>query len=197
VRTFLAIFDSMALACRTVTDITRSGILPVALEILDRRTIRAVEASVYAAGYPENADAVLLIELDGFEAGMDDDEAAIERIVRTNGPIEFRSARDPAQRAKLWKGRKGAFGAMGRVDTDLYVLDGVVPRTALEATLGKVYEIADRHGVRVSNVFHAGDGNLHPNISYDGRDEDETRRVLAAGREMLEACVAAGGSISG
>jgi FAD/FMN-containing dehydrogenase len=97
----------------------------------------------------------------------------------------------------LWKGRKGAFGAMGRVDTDLYVLDGVVPRTALEATLQKVYEIADRHGVRVSNVFHAGDGNLHPNLSYDGRDPDVTRRVLAAGREMLEACVAAGGSISG
>jgi glycolate oxidase subunit GlcD len=197
VRTFLAIFDSMALACRTVTEITRAGILPVALEILDRRTIRAVEASVYAAGYPENADAVLLIELDGFAAGMDDDEEAVSRIVRAHGPIAFRSARDPVERMKLWKGRKGAFGAMGRVDTDLYVLDGVVPRTALESTLAKVYEIADRHGVRVSNVFHAGDGNLHPNISYDGRDADETARVLAAGREMLEACVAAGGSISG
>jgi glycolate oxidase subunit GlcD len=197
VRTFLAIFDSMALACRTVTEITRAGILPVALEILDRRTIRAVEASVYAAGYPENADAVLLIELDGFAAGMDDDEAAITGIVRAHGPIAFRSARDPVERMKLWKGRKGAFGAMGRVDTDLYVLDGVVPRTALEATLTRVYEIADRHRVRVSNVFHAGDGNLHPNISYDGRDADETARVLAAGREMLEACVAAGGSISG
>jgi glycolate oxidase subunit GlcD len=197
VRTFLAIFDSMAAACRTVTEITRAGILPVALEILDRRTVRAVEASVYAAGYPENADAVLLIELDGFAAGMDDDEERITRIVEAQRPIAFRSARDPVERTKLWKGRKGAFGAMGRVDTDLYVLDGVVPRTALEATLTRVYEIADRHGVRVSNVFHAGDGNLHPNISYDGRDAEETARVLAAGREMLEACVAAGGSISG
>jgi len=197
VRTYLAIFDSMAPACRTVTGITRAGILPVALEILDRNTIRAVEASVNAAGYPETAGAALLIELDGFEAGMDEDEAAITRIVEANRPLDLRSARDPAERVKLWKARKAAFGAMGRVNTDLYVLDGVVPRTELEATLEKVYEIAARHRVTVSNVFHAGDGNRHPNLSYDGRDADETARVLTAGREMLEACVAAGGSISG
>jgi glycolate oxidase len=197
VRTFLAIFDSMALACRTVADITRTGVLPVALEILDQRTIRAVEASVNRAGYPESAAAVLLIELDGFEAGMDEEEEVIRRIVAENRAIELRSARDPAERAQLWKGRKAAFGAMGRVNTDLYVLDGVVPRTRLEKTLERVYEIADRHRVTVSNVFHAGDGNLHPNISYDGRDEEETARVLAAGREMLQACVDAGGSISG
>jgi FAD/FMN-containing dehydrogenase len=152
---------------------------------------------VNAAGYPGNAAAVLLIELDGFEAGMDEAEAEISRIVNANQPIEFRSARDPVERTKLWKGRKGAFGAMGRVNTDLYVLDGVVPRTRLEETLERVYEIADRHRVTVSNVFHAGDGNLHPNISYDGRDAEETGRVLQAGREMLEACVAFGGSISG
>ncbi len=197
VRTSLAIYDTMTAACRTVTEITREGIVPVALEILDQRTIRAVEASVNRAGYPENAAAALLIELDGFEAGMDAEEARIAEIVRRNGPIEFRSARDPKERAALWKARKGAFGAMGRIDTDLYVLDGVVPRTALEATLAKIYEIADRWQVRVANVFHAGDGNLHPNICYDGRNVDETRRVLAAGREMLEACVAAGGTISG
>jgi len=197
VRTYLAIFDSMALACRTVTEITRQGLVPVALEILDQRTIRAVEASVNRAGYPENAQAVLLIEIDGFEVGMDEAEAEIERTVRANRPIEFRSARDPVERMKLWKGRKGAFGAMGRVNTDLYVLDGVVPRTRLEETLEHVYEIADRHRVTVSNVFHAGDGNLHPNISYDGRDLEETSRVLAAGREMLEACVSRGGTISG
>jgi FAD/FMN-containing dehydrogenase len=180
-----------------VTAITRSGILPVALEILDQRTIRAVEASVYAAGYPESAQAVLLIELDGYEAGMDEAEAEVRRIVTEHRPLELRAARDPAERIKLWKGRKGAFGAMGRVNTDLYVLDGVVPRTALEATLNDVYEIAGRHRVTVSNVFHAGDGNLHPNISYDGRDPEETARVLRAGREMLEACVRRGGTISG
>ena len=197
VRTYLAIYDTMAAACRTVTEITRSGIVPVALEILDQRTIRAVEASVNRAGYPENAAAVLLVELDGIEAGMDAEERAITAIVQRHAPIDFRSARDVKERLALWKGRKGAFGAMGRVDTDLYVLDGVVPRTKLEETLGRVYEIADRWNVRVSNVFHAGDGNLHPNISYDGRNEDEMARVLAAGREMLEACVACGGTISG
>ncbi|MBZ0267185.1 FAD-binding protein, partial [bacterium] len=197
VRTFLAIYDSMAAACRTVTEITRAGIIPVALEILDQRTIRAVEASVNRAGYPEDAAAVLLIELDGFEAGMDADEEAITAIVRSHGPLDFRAATDPKERLALWKGRKGAFGAMGRVNTDLYVLDGVVPRTELEAVLEKVYAIADRWQVMVSNVFHAGDGNLHPNISYDGRDADAVRRVLAAGREIMEACVAAGGTISG
>lgn len=197
VRTFLAIYDEMAAACRTVTQITRAGIVPVALEILDQRTIRAVEASVNAAGYPEDAAAVLLIELDGLAAGMDEEEAAITEIVNANRPLSFRGARDVRERTALWKGRKGAFGAMGRVNTDLYVLDGVVPRTELEATLEKVYEIADRWGVMVSNVFHAGDGNLHPNISYDGRDTDAVDRVLKAGREMMEACVAAGGTISG
>lgn len=197
VRTFLAIYNSMSAACRAVSEITAAGILPVALEILDRRTIRAVEASVYAAGYPEGADAVLLVELDGFEAGMDEDARAIEELCRKQSPLEFRSARDAHERVKLWKGRKGAFGAMGRVDTDLYVLDGCVPRTKLEETLQRVYEIADRHRVVVSNVFHAGDGNLHPNISYDGRDAEVTKRVLAAGEEMLQACVDAGGTISG
>ncbi len=197
VRTYLAIFDRMGPACRTVSGIIGAGIVPVALEILDQRTIRAIEASVNAAGYPGDAGAALLIELDGFEAGMDEEEAAITRIVEANAPLEFRTARDGRQRDLLWKGRKSAFGTMGRVNTDLYVLDGVVPRTRLEETLGRVYEIAERHGVVVSNVFHAGDGNLHPNISYDGRDAEERERVLAAGREMLEACVALGGTISG
>jgi glycolate oxidase subunit GlcD len=197
VRTFLAIFDKMSLACRTVAEITREGILPAALEILDQRTIQAVEASVFAAGYPRDAAAVLLVELDGLEAGMDEEEEKIRRIAARNQAIELRAARDETERQMLWKGRKGAFGAMGRINTDLYVLDGVVPRTKLEETLEKVYEIAARHRVTLSNVFHAGDGNLHPNISYDGRDPDERARVLEAGREILKACVDAGGSISG
>ena len=197
IRTFLAIFDRMDLACRTVADITREGILPAALEILDQRTIAAVEASVFAAGYPRDAAAVLLVEIDGFDAGMDEDEEKIRAIVARNRAIELRMASDAAERLKLWKGRKGAFGAMGRINTDLYVLDGVVPRTRLEAVLNRVYEIAAKYRVTLSNVFHAGDGNLHPNISYDGRDPDERRRVLDAGREILQACVDAGGSISG
>ncbi len=197
VRTFLAVFDSMRGACRAVSMITREGILPAALEILDQLTIRAIEASVYAAGYPEDAAAVLLIELDGPLHGMDEDESRIREIVEACGHLEFRVARDESERLQLWKGRKGAFGALGRINTDLYVLDGVVPRTRLEETLEKIYEIAGRHRVTLSNVFHAGDGNLHPNISYDGRDADEKVRVLAAGREILQACVDAGGSISG
>ena len=197
IRTFLAVFDNMNAACRSVSEITREGILPAALEILDQLTIQAVEASVYAAGYPEGAAAVLLIELDGFSAGMDQDERRIREITDANGVIEFRVARDDAERLQLWKGRKGAFGALGRINTDLYVLDGVVPRTRLEETLEKLYEIAERHRITLSNVFHAGDGNLHPNVSYDGRDPDERARVLAAGREILQACVDAGGSISG
>jgi len=196
-RTFLAIFDRMDLACRTVSDITRLGILPAALEILDQLTIQAVEASVFRAGYPQGAAAVLLVELDGLEAGMDEEEERIRQIALQNRAIEFKAARDDAERQKLWKGRKGAFGAMGRINTDLYVLDGVVPRTRLEEVLQQVYAIAAKYRVTVSNVFHAGDGNLHPNISYDGRDPDERARVLAAGREILEACVKVGGSISG
>ena len=163
-----------------------------------RSAIRAsVEASVFAAGYPQSAAAVLLIELDGFEAGMDEDETRIREIAKQCSAIEFRTARDAEERAKLWKGRKGAFGAMGRISTDLYVLDGVVPRTRLESTLEAIYEIATRHRVRVTNVFHAGDGNLHPNISFDGRDPEEVGRVQEAGREILQACVDAGGVISG
>jgi glycolate oxidase subunit GlcD len=197
VRTFLAIFDAMGPACRMVAEVTRAGILPAALEILDRNTIRAVEASVYAAGYPADAAAVLLVEIDGFDAGLDEEEARIRAIAAECRAIDFRAARDAAERAKLWKGRKGAFGAMGRINTDLYVLDGVVPRTRLEATLERIYAIAARHRVTLSNVFHAGDGNVHPNISYDGRDPGERARVLEAGREILQACVEAGGSISG
>lgn len=197
IRTFLAIFQSMDRACRTVAEITRRGMLPAALEILDQRTIQAVEASVFKAGYPQDAAAVLLVEIDGLEAGMDQEEAKIRQLAQENQAIDFRVARDEAERLQLWKGRKGAFGAMGRVNTDLYVLDGVVPRTRLEAVLNEVYAIAAKYRVTLSNVFHAGDGNLHPNISYDGRDPDERGRVLEAGREILEACVRAGGSISG
>jgi len=196
-RTFLVIFDAMNLACRMVAQITRQGITPAALEILDRRIIVAIEDSIYAAGYPQDAAAVLLVELDGFSAGMDEDEASIRKIAEESQAIELRMARDAAEREKLWKGRKGAFGAMGRIDTDLYVLDGVVPRTRLEEVLEKIYAIADRYRVKLSNVFHAGDGNLHPNISHDGRNAEETARVLEAGREILQACVDAGGTISG
>lgn len=197
VRTFLAPFGSMVAACQAVSDIVAKGIVPAALEMLDRPTIEVVEAGVYAAGYPKEADAVLLVELDGAEAGMDRLERAVESACRARGAVDFIVARDARERARLWKGRKGAFGAMGRLSTDLYVQDGVVPRTRLPEVLAKVDEIGSKYDVKIANVFHAGDGNLHPCIPYDGRNEDEKRRVLEAGREILEFCVSVGGSISG
>jgi glycolate oxidase subunit GlcD len=197
VRTLLGAFASMTAACRTVSDIVGAGLVPAALEILDQATIRAVEASVYRAGYPADAAAVLLVELDGPEAVIEEEAAEVRAFFARNGALTVEEASDAAARKRLWKGRKGAFGAMGRLNTDLYVLDGVVPRTRLEEALERIVAIGSKHGVLLTNVFHAGDGNLHPNISYDGRDADQTARTIAAGREILQLCVDLGGSISG
>ncbi len=197
VRTMLASFATMSAACRTVSDIVGRGLVPAALEILDQATIKAVEASVYRAGYPEDAAAVLLVELDGAAEVLVEEAAEVRAAFAAHGALRTEEATEPAERMRLWKGRKGAFGAMGRLDTDLYVLDGVVPRTRLEAALHGIAEIGRRHGVVLTNVFHAGDGNLHPNISYDGRDAAMTARVVAAGHEILQLCVDLGGSISG
>ena len=197
VKTFLAPFGSMVSACEAVSDVVALGILPAAVEMLDRATIEVVEASVNAAGYPRDAEAVLLVELDGPDAAMARLERAIEEICLRRGASEFKSARDEAERTKLWKGRKAAFGAMGRLSTDLYVQDGVVPRTRLPEVLAQVAEIGRKYRIQIANVFHAGDGNLHPCIPYDGRDADEKRRVLEAGHEILTLCASVGGSISG
>ncbi len=197
VRTLLGSFASMEAACGAVSDIVAAGLIPAAMEILDAATIRAVEASVYRAGYPQDAAAVLLVEIDGPSAGLEDEADAIDAMFRARGALHVERADDPAARKRLWKGRKGAFGAMGRLDTDLYVLDGVVPRTRLIETLQKIDAIGQRHGVVLTNVFHAGDGNLHPNISFDGRDADQRARVVAAGHEILKTCVEMGGSITG
>jgi glycolate oxidase subunit GlcD len=197
VRTLLASFRSMAAACATVSETVASGLLPAAMEILDRATIAAVEASVYRAGYPTAAAAVLLIELDGAVAGMDEDAERVRAICRRHDAITVEEAATEADRVRLWKGRKGAFGAMGRLNPDLYVLDGVVPRTKLVESLSAITAIGAKHGVTLTNVFHAGDGNLHPNISYDGRDPEETARVMQAGTEILQTCIDAGGSITG
>src|SRR5690606_920810 len=174
VRTLLASFASMRAACRTVAEVIESGTIPAALEILDAATIAAVEASVYRAGYPTAAEAVLLVEVDGSREQVDADAAVVRAVAQRNGALSQEEATTPAERKRLWKGRKGAFGAMGRLRPDLYVLDGVVPRTRLEEALHEIAAIGERHRVAISNVFHAGDGNLHPNISYDGRGADET-----------------------
>jgi len=197
VRTFLASYASMADACATVAAIIAAGLDPAALEILDRLTIQAVEASVYAAGYPREAEAVLLVELDGLETEVEAASEDVVAICRAHRALELQAARDEDSRKKLWKGRKGAFGAMGRIAADLLVMDGVVPRRKLQWILNEIYRVRDEYQVTLSNVFHAGDGNLHPNISYDGRDAETTRRVVQAGEAILRLCIEAGGSLSG
>jgi FAD/FMN-containing dehydrogenase len=197
VETLLAIFPDVVSACRAVGLVIEAGLVPAALEIIDQRTIAAVEASVYAAGLPRDAGAVLLVEVDGPACALPAQVQRIRELALTSGASRVELARDAAERQRFWRARKGAFGAMGRLAPDLYVHDAVVPRARLPEVLAQICAIGDRHGLRLSNVFHAGDGNLHPNISFDRRDPDELARVLAAGALILEACVAAGGVITG
>jgi FAD/FMN-containing dehydrogenase len=195
--TLLGIFPDVVSACRAVSAIIKSGMVPAALEIVDQRTIRAVEASVYAAGMPTDAGAILIVELDGPSAAVAVQVERASAHCRDAGAREVAVARDAAERQRFWRARKGAFGAMGRLAPDLYVHDAVVPRSKLPEILERVCAIGDAHGLRLSNVFHAGDGNLHPNISFDRRDADELARVIKAGEEILRVCVEAGGVISG
>ena len=197
VETLLAIFPDVVSACRAVGAVIRSGLVPAALEIVDQRTIAAVEASVYAAGLPLDAGAVLLAELDGPAVALPKQVERVRTLCMASGATRVDVARDAAERQRFWRARKGAFGAMGRLAPDLYVHDAVVPRSKLPEVLAQICAIGDRYGLTLSNVFHAGDGNLHPNISFDRRNADELRRVLAAGAEILELCVLAGGVISG
>jgi glycolate oxidase subunit GlcD len=197
VETLLAIFPDVVSACRAVGRVIASGLVPAALEIVDRRTIEAIEASVYAAGLPRDAGAVLIVELDGPREALGAEVDVVRALTAAAGATRVEVARDAAERARFWRARKGAFGAMGRLAPDLYVHDAVVPRPKLPEVLARICEIGDRYGLRLSNVFHAGDGNVHPNISFDRRDPDEMARVLQAGEEILRACVAAGGVISG
>jgi glycolate oxidase subunit GlcD len=197
IRTLLADFTSIDAAARSVSAIVAKGILPAALEMMDAGTIRAVEESIYAAGYPVDAAAVVLIELDGLIEGIDEDADTVVALCKSAGARTVRVAKDDADRMRLWQGRKKAFGAMGRVSPHLVVQDAVVPRTRLADVLAKVHAIGARHRVRICNVFHAGDGNLHPNIPYDAQDADESARVHAAMKEIMQACIAEGGSITG
>ncbi|MES2178407.1 MAG: FAD-linked oxidase C-terminal domain-containing protein [Gemmatimonadota bacterium] len=197
VRTMLADFMSVASAAHAVSAIIASGIVAAALEMMDAATIQAVEASIYAAGYPTDAAAVLLIELDGVGAVIDEEVARVNAFCREAGARDVRIATDPADRARLWQGRKKAFGAMGRVSSHLVVQDAVVPRTKLPATLAEIQRIAAHYRVNVCNVFHAGDGNLHPNIGYNARSADESERVHKAMKEIMQACIDAGGTITG
>lgn len=197
IRTLLADFDSIESAARAVSRIIATGIVPAALEMMDRATIRAVEASIYAAGYPLDAEAILLCEVDGLAEGLEDDVQLIDSICRESGARDVRLATTDAERARLWQGRKKAFGAMGRVAPALVVQDAVVPRTRLPEIMSVIHEIGARYRVPVCNVFHAGDGNLHPNIPYNATDAEESERVHGAMKEIMSACIAAGGTITG
>ena len=197
VRTLLADFMSVNEAARVTSAIIASGIVPAALEFMDGPTIRVVESSIYAAGYPKDAEAILLIELDGLDAGVSADLEAVRQICVEGGARNVKVARDDAERMKLWQGRKKAFGAMGRLAPHLIVQDAVIPRTRLPEILETIHAISEKYGVVVCNVFHAGDGNLHPNIAYSADDPDESERVHKAMTEIMRACIDAGGSITG
>jgi len=197
VRTLLADFSTVRAASEAVSSVIATGIVPAAMEMMDQACVAAVEASIYAAGYPTDAAAVLLVELDGQPDAVDAEAGTVEAILRERGARGVRSASSAADRARLWQGRKKAFGAMGRIAPDLAVQDAVVPRSALPDIMDRIAEIRDRHGISISNVFHAGDGNLHPNISFDRRDPELAARVHAACTEIMAACVEAGGSITG
>ena len=194
--TMLAIFKSVEAAGQTVSDIISEGIIPATLEIMDNLVIRAVEESVHA-GYPTDAEAVLIVELDGVTEGMDEQAKRIVEICEKNGVVSSRRAKDANERAELWAGRRGAFGAVARLRPSYLVCDGTVPRTKLPEALAAVKRIAEKYKLSIGNVFHAGDGNLHPLILFDDRDRSELERVHKAGSEILKVCADLGGTISG
>ncbi len=196
VRTLLADFTAIDAAAAAVSAIIAAGIVPAALEMMDAHATRAVEDFV-GAGLPRDADAVLLVEVAGLPDGVVHDAEAIDAICRDEGARTVRVAVDAGERALLWKARKSAFGAVARIAPDYYLHDAVVPRTKLVEVVRAVYEIADRHELVCMNVFHAGDGNLHPLLVFDGRVPGVWERVHAAGDEILQVCIDAGGVLSG
>ncbi len=196
VGTMLAIFDDFDAATQTVTDVTAAGIIPAALEMMDNVTIQAIERG-HPVGFPLDAAAVLLIEVEGLREHVDEAVRRLRAVCERDGARSVRIAEGEAERQLLWKGRKSAFGAMGTLAPNYYVQDGVVPRSRLPEIMRRVREVAALHHVLIANVFHAGDGNLHPNILFDIRKEGELERVIQAGEAILRACVEVGGSITG
>lgn len=197
VRTMLAEFSEVNAASHAVSAIIAAGVMPAGLEMMDREIIRAVEASVFAAGLSLDIGAALLIELDGIEAGIDAEAERVKTICLQYGARTCRLARDENERKKLWAARKSAFGAVSRISPDSMIQDAVVPRSRLPEVLDAAYRIASKYELLIANVFHAGDGNLHPLICFDSRSADQVHRVKEAGRELMETCVRAGGSITG
>jgi glycolate oxidase len=196
VHTILAAYETTSEGGRAVSDIIAAGVLPAAIEMMDALSIEAAEAAVQC-GYPEGAGAVLIVELDGPAAEVETELATVRAICENAGATEIRAADDPAQRAKIWAGRKSAFAAVGRISPDFIVQDGVVPRTSLPAVLTRIAELSQRAGIRVANVFHAGDGNLHPLVLYDNAVPGQARAAEELSGAILDACLEQGGSITG
>jgi len=194
--TLLAIYNTVAGATRTVAAITARGITPAALEMMDGFTLRAVEEATHA-GYPMDSAAVLLIEVEGLVEAVEEHTEQIEAVCAENHAREVRRAANAQERDLLWKGRKNAFGALGRISPAFYVQDGVIPRTRLPEMLEHIEQVALKYGLKVGNIFHAGDGNLHPLLMFDNRDREQSRCVLKAGQEILSKCAEMGGSITG
>ena len=195
-RTVLASYATLQAAGEAVTRIIGAGLLPGAMEIMDRLAIEAAEAAAHA-GYPREAAAVLLVELEGEQAQADADLARLRAVLDQSAPTHIRVAQHADERALLWKGRKCAFSAVGRISPDFIVQDGVVPRTKLGDALVAIEQLSAQHGLRVANVFHAGDGNLHPLILYDGREPGALERAEALASDILRLCIRLGGSITG
>ena len=195
-KTLLAIYESVDDATETVVEITARGITPAACEMMDGWTIRAVEDYVHA-GFPLDCAAVLLIEVDGLREAAEYEAGEVADVCRLHRAREVRAARDARERDLLWKGRKNAFGAVGRLSPTYYTQDGVIPRTKLPATLRRVSEIGEKYGFSIGNIFHAGDGNLHPIILFDARDKRQFANAVAASDEIIQFCIEAGGSITG
>jgi glycolate dehydrogenase FAD-linked subunit len=196
IKTMLAVYGSTDEAGNTVGELTAQAIMPVALEMLDGPMLRLVEEATHA-GYPIDAAAVLLIELEGLTEAVEEQAVQIDTVCRACGAREVRVAKSMAERDLLWKGRKNAFGAIGRVSPTYYVQDGVVPRTQIAKTLRAIDEIGKKYGIAISNIFHAGDGNMHPILPFDPRKEGDLRRAQLAGEEILDYCISVGGSITG
>lgn len=196
VKTLFASFEKIENSGASVAGIIASGVIPAGMEIMDNVSIRAVESTV-KAGYPEDAGAILLIELDGPTAEVEAQLPIVEKVLKNNSAIEIKIARDENERERFWKGRKSAFAAMGRMSPEYYVQDGVIPRSKLASVLVEIDKLSNKYGLVVANVFHAGDGNLHPLILYNPENEGELEKAEVLAGEILDVCVSAGGSITG
>lgn len=196
-QTVLAYFDRVADASQAVSDIISAGMVPAALEMMDKTAIEAVEAAAFPVGHPNDIEALLLIEVDGISAGIAEQIEEILHICRTRNVREVKVAQNEQERAKWWANRKTGFGAMGAISPDYLVQDGVIPRSKLPEVLQQIQQISEKYGLRIANIFHAGDGNLHPLVLFDSEKPGETEKALAAGSECLQACAAVGGSITG